>query len=148
VVNDGDIPVITLNDADTVYIEQTTPANYVTAGATATDPSQGDISSNIVMTSDVDQTLSGVYYEVYNAADASGNAADPVTRVVYVVVDQTPPVLSINGASDTTIEVGTMWTDLGATATDAKDGNLDNAIVTSGMVLVILPLKWVLCGRT
>ncbi len=134
VVNDGDIPVITLNDADTVYIEQTTPANYVTAGATATDPSQGDISSSIVMTSDVDQTLSGVYYEVYNVADASGNVADPITRVVYVVVDQTPPVLSINGASDTTIEVGTMWTDLGATATDAKDGNLDNAIVTSGMV--------------
>ncbi|MBT8448726.1 MAG: DUF5011 domain-containing protein [Gammaproteobacteria bacterium] len=134
VVNDGDVPVITLNDADTLFIEQVNPATYVTPGATALDPSQGNITSDIVLASDVDQTLTGVYYEVYNVTDASGNAADPVIRVVYVVVDQTPPVLTVNGATDTTIEVGTPWTDLGATANDAKEGNLDNAIVTSGSV--------------
>ncbi len=134
VINDGDDPVITLNDNDTIFIEQVSPATYVTPGATATDPSQGDISANIQMTTDVDQTLTGVYYEVYNVADASGNTAAPVTRVVYVVVDQTPPVLTVNGSTDTTIEVGTPWVDLGATANDAKEGNLDNAIVTSGNV--------------
>ena len=135
VVNDGDNPVITLNGDDTLYTEQN--GGYTTAtgpGATAMDPSQGDISGDIQVTTDVDHTLTGVYYEVYNVSDASGNAATPVTRVVYVVVDQTAPVLSVNGATDTTIEVGTPWVDLGATANDNKEGNLDDAIVTSGMV--------------
>jgi hypothetical protein len=66
--------------------------------------------------------------------DASGNAADPVTRVIYVVADQTAPVITINAAADTTIEVGTPWIDLGATALDNKEGDLTSAIVTTGMV--------------
>lgn len=134
VVNDGDNPVITLNGADTIYIEQATTPNYVSPGATAMDASQGDITSNINVTSDVDQTLAGVYYEVYTAADASGNEAMPVTRVVYVVLDQTPPVLTLNGAADITLEVGSSYSELGATATDAKEGNLDGAIIITGNV--------------
>jgi PKD repeat protein len=134
VVNDGDDPVITLNGNDTIYIEQATTPNYVSPSATVTDPSQGDITDNLVVTTDVDQTLAGVYYEVYNAMDASGNEAMPVTRVVYVVLDQTPPVLTLNGASDITLEVGSPYNELGATATDAKEGNLDGAIVVSGSV--------------
>ena len=134
VVNDGDNPIITLNGADTFLIEQTATPNYVSLGAIAMDASQGNISANIKVTTDVDQTLPGVYYEVYNAADASGNTAVPVTRVVYVVFDQTAPVLAVNGSTDTTINVGAAWNDLGATANDAKEGNLTDAIITSGAV--------------
>jgi len=137
VVNDGDMPVITLIDADTLYIEQVATqldVNYVSPGATANDPSQGDITSNITVSSDVDQTLPGIYYEVYMAMDASGNEAFPVTRVVYVVSDQTPPVITITGAADTTIEVGTKWLDLPAVAIDNKEGNISSAIVVSGEV--------------
>jgi PKD repeat protein len=134
VVNDGDAPVITLNGDNIVYVEQNASPAYMTAGATAIDPSQGDVSANLVMTTDLDQSLAGVYYEVWNAMDASGNAADPVTRVIYVVADQTAPVITINAAADTTIEVGTPWIDLGATALDNKEGDLTSAIVTTGMV--------------
>lgn len=134
VINDGDEPVITLIDADTIYIEQGATPGYMTAGATALDPSQGDITGNINMTSDLDQSLPGVYYEVYNVMDASGNSAPTVTRVIYVVADQTAPVITINGSADTTIEVGTPWADLGATALDNKEGNLTSAIVTTGNV--------------
>ncbi|MBT8448335.1 MAG: DUF5011 domain-containing protein, partial [Gammaproteobacteria bacterium] len=134
VVNDGDDPVITLNGADTIYIEQATNPNYTSPGAMATDASQGDLTSDITVTTDVDQTLAGVYYEIYNVTDASGNMAVPVTRVVYVVLDQTPPVLTLNGASDITLEVGSAYNELGATAADAKEGNLDGAIVISGNV--------------
>jgi PKD repeat protein len=134
VVNDGDEPVITLIDADTVFIEQNATPPYVALGATALDPSQGDISGNITITSDLDQSLAGVYYEVYNVMDASGNAAEPVTRVIYVVADQTAPVITINGANDVTIEVGTPYVDLGATALDNTEGDLTAAIVTSGNV--------------
>ena len=86
------------------------------------------------MTSDLDQTLPGIYYEVYNVADASGNPAAEVTRVIYVVSDQTAPVITVNGSADTTIEVGTPWLDLGASALDNKEGDLTNAIVTTGVV--------------
>ena len=137
VVNDGDMPVITLIDADTLYIEQVATqadVNYVSPGATANDPSQGDITNNITVSSDVDQTLPGIYYETYFAMDASGNEALPVTRVVYVVSDQTPPVITITGAADTTIEVGTAWVDLPAVAIDNKEGNISSAIVVSGEV--------------
>ena len=134
VVNDGDVPVISLIGADTVFIEQGAIPGYMTEGATALDPSQGDISANLVMTTDLDQSLAGVYYEFWNAADASGNEAKQVVRVIYVVADQTPPVITINGASDVIIEVGTPYTDLGATALDNKEGDLTAAIVTSGSV--------------
>ena len=137
VVNDGDAPVITLIDSDTLYIEQVATqadVNYVSPGATAYDPSQGDITSKITSTSDVDQTLPGIYYENYYVMDASGNEALPVNRVVYVVSDQTPPVITVTGAADTTIEVGTAWVDLPAVAIDNKEGNISDAIVVSGEV--------------
>ncbi len=134
VVNDGDAPIITLNGSDTVFVEQNALPAYVTDGATALDPSQGDVSANLVMTSDLDQTLAGVYYEVWNAMDASGNPAKPAIRVIYVVADQTAPVITVNGSADTTIEVGTPWVDLGATALDNKEGDLSSAIITSGSV--------------
>jgi hypothetical protein len=66
--------------------------------------------------------------------DASGNEAFPVTRVVYVVSDQTAPVITVTGAADTTIEVGTAWVDLPAVAIDNKEGNISDAIVVSGEV--------------
>ena len=137
VVNDGDLPVITLNGDSVVYIEQVAnaaDANYVSDSAVVMDPSQGDITENVVITSDLDQTLPGVYFEVYNAKDASGNEAVEVTRLIYVVSDQTAPEITVNGSTDVTIEVGTTWNDLGASALDNKEGVLTDAIVTTGIV--------------
>jgi hypothetical protein len=88
----------------------------------------------MIITSDLDQTLPGVYFEVYNAKDASGNDAEEVTRLVYVVSDQTAPEITVNGSTDVTIEVGTAWVDLGASALDNKEGVLTDAIVTTGAV--------------
>ena len=137
VVNDGDLPVITLNGDSVVYIEQVAnaaDANYVSDSAVVMDPSQGDITENVDITSDLDQTLPGVYFEVYNAKDASGNEAVEVTRLIYVVSDQTAPQITVNGSTDVTIEVGTTWNDLGASALDNKEGVLTDAIVTTGIV--------------
>lgn len=132
VVNDGDNPVITLIGNDTVYVEQ--GKVYVDAGATAWDPSQGDITSDIVTTSNVDTGFTGIYSVEYCVEDASGNVAECKKRIVYVVVDQTAPVLTLNGSAVETLEVGTPWVDAGATATDNKSGNLDAAIVVTGSV--------------
>lgn len=137
VVNDGNVPVITLKGADTVLVEQLAAGaaqTYVSDMATAFDESQGDITANVTMTTDLDQTLAGVYYELYNAMDASGNEAEEVQRVIYVVADQTAPEITLNGAADTTIEVGVVWQDPLATADDNKEGDLTSSLVTSGVV--------------
>jgi len=57
---------------------------YVDAGAIATDTRDGNITSNIVITSNVDTTTVGTYFVTYNVTDATGNSAVQVTRTVNV----------------------------------------------------------------
>ena len=66
----------------------------------------------------------GTYIITYNAIDAAGNAATPVTRTVTVEADTTAPVISLTGASTITLTVGEAYTEYGATATDTVDGTV------------------------
>ena len=131
-VNDNTPPVLTLINEDTLHLE--VGSTYTEYGATAIDPTEGDISANITKTSDVDMAFTGVYYVTYSVKDAGGNSAVPVTRVVYVVKDQTKPVLTLNGSDTVRVEVFGTYTEDGAKAIDNKDGNITNAIVISGSV--------------
>ena len=130
-VVDTTIPVITLLGDITVTIEVGT--TYTDAGATALDNYDGDLTSSIVIVNNVDTSTVGTYTVTYNVSDTSGNAADPVTRTVNVV-DTTAPVITLLGDNPMTIEVGTTFTDPGATASDAGDGDLTSSIVVSGSV--------------
>ncbi len=137
VVNDGDNPVITLIDDDTLNIERHPTATYTDPGATAMDPSQGDITGDIVVggLDEIDLAFPNYYYITYDVRDASGNAAEQVVRVVKVVLDQTPPTLTLNPRINDTIEVGGVWVDPGATAIDMPGGeNLTGAIIVTGSV--------------
>ena len=87
---------------------------YTDEGATATDLS-GDIT--VTSTSTVDTSVVGSYTVTYTATDSSGNEATAVVRTVNVV-DTTAPVITITGDATVTIELGTTYTDEGATATD------------------------------
>lgn len=131
-VNDGKPPVLKLINKDTLHLE--VGSTYTEYGATAIDPTEGDISINITKTSDVDMAFTGVYYVTYSVVDAGGNAAVPVTRVVYVVKDQTKPALTLNGSDTVFVEVFGTYTEDGAKAMDNKDGNITNAIVIQGSV--------------
>ena len=74
-------PVIVTNGTDvTVALGGT----YTDAGATAIDNVDGDISENIVVTSNVDTTQLGSYTVRYNVQDGNGNAAIEVIRNVTV----------------------------------------------------------------
>ncbi|MCB9245266.1 MAG: DUF5011 domain-containing protein [Flavobacteriales bacterium] len=133
--NDFTMPIIVLNGDDTAYVELNT--SYTDAGAVAMDPTEGNISSRLEVTSDVDINYAGIYYVTYNVSDASGNRAVPVTRVVYVVVDQTAPTLTLLGKNPEIIEFdpnNSSYMDPGATATDNNDGDLTTAIQVSGSV--------------
>ena len=111
-VVDTTAPVITITGDATVTIELGT--TYTDEGATATDLS-GDIT--VTSTSTVDTSVVGSYTVTYTATDSSGNEATAVTRTVNVV-DTTAPVITITGDNPVTIELGSTYTDEGATATD------------------------------
>ena len=59
----------------------------------------------------------------------AGNAATEVTRTVSVT-DTTAPVITLVGDAQITVEVGSTYTDLGATASDNYDGDISADIVT------------------
>jgi hypothetical protein len=74
--------VIQLRGEATVNIVIDSP--YTDAGATATDKEDGDITSRLVVTNNVNPALLGSYTVTYAVSDLSGNAAAPVTRTVNV----------------------------------------------------------------
>ncbi len=124
-------PVITLNGAPTVDL--IVGDMYMDAGATATDAEDGDITANIVVGGDVvDTNVVGTYVITYDVTDSDGNAATQVTRTVNVAADNPPVITLIGGA--VTLTVGDAYTEQGATATDAEDGDLTANIVITGTV--------------
>ncbi|MCF7561630.1 DUF5011 domain-containing protein [Sabulilitoribacter multivorans] len=128
---DTTAPVITLNGASTINLEQ--GDSYTEQGATATDNVDGDISANIVIGGDtVNTSTVGTYVITYNVSDAAGNAATQVTRTVNVALDSTAPVISLIGASSISLDLGDTYNEQGATATDNFDGDISVNIVIGG----------------
>jgi len=137
--NDGSAPVITLVGKDTLYVERTGTASGCWAEVakttySANDPTEGDMTSKVVLTSDLDCTIPGIYSIEFNVSDASGNAAATKRRTVYVVLDRTAPTLTLNGNAVETVEQCGTYNEAGAIATDAVDGNLTTAIIVTGSV--------------
>jgi len=79
---DVTLPLITLNGSNPVSIES--GLGYSDAGATADDNIDGDISSSISVTSNVNTAAPGTYTVTYNVTDFAGNDAVTVTRTVNV----------------------------------------------------------------
>ena len=124
-------PVITLLGASPVDVEF--GSVYTDAGATASDNVDGDLTATIVTANPVDTGALGTYTVTYDVTDSSGNAAVQVTRAVNVV-DTTPPVIALLGASPVDVEFGSVYADAGATASDNLDGDLTASIVTANPV--------------
>ena len=125
---DKTIPVIALEGANPQSIELGTA--YSELGATATDNIDGTITGNIVIdASNVNVDIAGDYTVTYNVSDAAGNPAVQVTRTVTITADKTIPVIALEGANPQSIELGTAYSELGATATDNIDGTITGNIV-------------------
>jgi hypothetical protein len=85
-VLDTTAPVITLVGDATIDIVK--DSTYTDAGATASDDTDGVITGNISVVSDVNENQDGTYHVTYNVADAAGNNAVEVTRTVIVHATQ------------------------------------------------------------
>ena len=103
--------------------------SYDDAGATASDVVDGDLTASITTVSNVDTTVVGTYTLTYDVSDAAGNVAAQVIRTVQVTADVTVPVITLIG-SNVSLELGSIYTDAGATASDNIDGDISASIVT------------------
>ncbi|MBA3564764.1 MAG: S8 family serine peptidase [Gammaproteobacteria bacterium] len=84
-VADTSPPVITLSGNSTITL--TVGQMFDDPGATATDNVDGDLTSEIVTTGEVDTQTPGTYTVSYNVTDAAGNPAATVMRTVTVVAE-------------------------------------------------------------
>ena len=129
-VVDQTAPTITILGDNPATIEA--GSTYTDAGATATDNYNNDVTSSITASSTVDSNTIGSYTVTYTVSDASGNQATAVRTVI--VEDSTPPTIALIGSNPVTVEAGSTYTDAGATATDAYDGDLTSSITTTSDV--------------
>ncbi|MFA7692759.1 MAG: immunoglobulin-like domain-containing protein [Candidatus Hydrogenedentales bacterium] len=130
IVEDTTSPIITLLGEESLTVE--CGSEYSDAGATALDICDGDL--EVTVDNSVDISVSGTYRVRYSASDSAGNEAIEVMRTV-IVEDTTAPVITLLGEESLTVECGSEYSDAGATALDACDGDLevtvDNFVVTS-----------------
>jgi hypothetical protein len=129
---DVTIPIITLLGESEVSLEL--GSTYTDAGATAVDNIDGDITSNIAVVSTVDVNTVGTYTVTYNVSDAAGNAASQVSRTVNITPDVTIPVITLLGETEISLELGSIYTDAGATAIDNIDGDITAGILVTSTV--------------
>src|SRR5439155_9103975 len=66
------------------------------------------------------------------AKDTAGNSGTPASQTI--TIDTIAPDITISGLAEVNVEVGSTYTDAGATATDNVDGNLTSSIIVSNPV--------------
>ena len=110
--NDNVPPVITIIGSSSVTVEL--GSAYTDAGATANDAFHGVTA--VTSSGNVNTDAVGTYTITYTATDKSNNTAT-ATRTV-TVSDTTEPVVTVTGDNPATVELGSAYTDAGATASD------------------------------
>jgi len=81
-------------------------------------------------------TTAGLYTVSLTVTDNDGasSASATTTASIGTIPDTTPPVITLLGANPVNIEVGSTYTDAGATASDNIDGDITASIVTVSTV--------------
>ena len=133
-VADTTPPTITLNGTTPQTVE--IGENYSDEGATATDNVDGDISSSIVVSSNVDTSKTGTYYIRYNVKDSSGNSASEVVRVVKVVakVNHAPTYIgnlediTTQNSQELSIDISNSFSDIDGDNLTYSVENLPNGV--------------------
>src|SRR5690606_24071688 len=113
IVQDTELPVITLVDNDTVMVEVFT--FYTDPGADITDNYCTD--GNYSVDNYPDMNKIGNYTINYSAEDCEGNKAVTVTRVVKVV-DRTAPLIELIGDAAENLVRWSTYADPGVTLSD------------------------------
>jgi hypothetical protein len=128
---DTTAPVITILGENPMYVELGT--TFTDPGATSLD--EGSIGI-VNATGTVDTSTVGTYTIIYTSSDASDNISTSTREVVVrdavtgTSTDTTAPVITIIGENPMYVELGTTFTDPGATALDNASSTTVNATGT------------------
>jgi parallel beta-helix repeat protein len=127
-------PDLVVPEPDTIYVEVFDQNFNAPDAVLAEDLVDGDLLSEVQKSGNVNVNVVGTYEVVYSVTDASGN--NTTVKRVVIVQDLTAPVLTLNGNSTVTHEVGTPYTDLDVTISDNyyADTVLRKALVIQGNV--------------
>lgn len=121
-------PEIVLEGGDT--IKQSNKIKYQELGVKAIDNYDGDITESI--TTEEKKIDENTLEIIYTVSDSSGNIS--VKKRTVNIIDDTPPTITLNGASKIAITVGKEYKEQGAKAIDDKDGDLTKNIQIEGTV--------------
>ncbi|KAB7623908.1 M6 family metalloprotease domain-containing protein [Alkalilimnicola sp. S0819] len=134
-------PVITLvGDAVQTYTVDPNSSGYQDPGYSAHDDVDGDISSRVGWSGGVSLSRVGTYTREYFVKDSAGNWAEVQTRTVHVLpddgggTDTTAPVITLQGDTQITLNLGDPWVEPGYSASDDTDGDITSQVVISGSV--------------
>ncbi|MFC1750014.1 immunoglobulin-like domain-containing protein [Pseudomonadota bacterium] len=147
VVQDAMAPVVTPPHAIEVAAIDVNGTDESDAGiatflgsAVALDAVDGNI--NDVYNDAPAQFPLGVTVVTFTATDSSGNTG--VAQSSVIVSDKTAPVMTLNGASTLTMQVGDSYIEEGVTVTDNVDGDISGSATVTGSVDSSLPGVYVL----
>jgi len=124
-------PVLTLLGGDPINLNR--GETFTDPGAIASDDLDGDLTTFIETTSYVIPNIAGAYKVSYWVSDLDGNIAT-LSRTVIVHDNTVSPALTLLGANPIKLNRGDTFTDPGATAWDALDGNLTTSIESDSNV--------------
>lgn len=139
-VVDDDAPAITLNRG--AHLQIGVGSTYVDPGAVATDPCEGNLTGDIVLSGDTVDTSQpvGSLFEVhYDVSDSSGNPAPTRTRTIELVPDSNPPELTLEGPAEVHVSCGAGFEEPGYSAWDAVEGDLTEQVVVDPLLDLYAP---------
>lgn len=103
---------------------------YQEPGYEAIDDYEGNLTEKVKVS---EETIDNLNMQIiYEVEDSSGNKAQKIRQVT--VVDDIPPVITLNGNANMTILLNGKYEEKGAKAKDEKDGDLTKSIEISGKV--------------
>lgn len=125
---------VTLSDGSTDYVLQMDDTQTVNVDMNLANPSATSHVNHTAVDAIPDETYSVtvVYQDVY------GNPSS-TTTVSNVILDRVAPLISLVGDSSVSIAEGSVYTDSGAEAIDAVDGDISDDIVTTNPVNTAVP---------
>ncbi len=90
--------------------------------------------------------IEGTYYFAFRLEDKAGNLSPEPSGIglTSTRADGTPPAITLNGASRLTVAQNAAFSDPGAAASDAVDGDLTSRIVVTGSVDTAKPAIYTL----
>lgn len=100
-------------------------AEYEEEGYTATDNYDGNITDQVIR-KEHDGIVS------YTVTDSFGNTTTVERKIVYK--DVIPPVITLTGETEISVDIGSAFVEPGFSAVDECDGNISQNVVTEGVV--------------